>query len=267
MPTERKYGLHPSIRHIGQRPLKLAAAPAESPFPDYQDLRPGWPECYDQGDAGTCAPNSFAAMVQRIQRQQGQPDWMPSRLFIYWPARAKHGWENADTGMSLADGFEVLAGQGVCPETEWPYDLNKLYTRPPAQAFASALKERVLMWSRIDYNDREQLRACLNLDRAPVIGISVYSSFEQGPVSLSGIIPMPDPEKDRLLGGHSLVVVGYFTAGLQANHAGFPGAPESFIVRNSWGPNWGRKGYGAIPVAYTSHPDLCWDGGVIAKEM
>lgn len=266
MPIERKYLVHPSIPDIRRPRLKLALPPVESPFPDYQDLRPGWPDVRDQGTAGTCAAVAFAAMMQRVHRQQGWTDFTPSPLFIYWTARALHGWQDADTGISLADGFTALAGQGICPESDWPYDLSKLFMRPPAQAFTNALKERATMWSGIDYNDREQLRACLNLDRAPIIGISVYSSFEQGPVSLSGVIPMPDANKDRLLGGHALIPVGYFTAGLQANHAGFPNAPESFIVRNSWGPAWGRKGYGALPVAYTSNPDLCWDGGVIVRE-
>jgi C1A family cysteine protease len=41
---------------------------------------------------------------------------------------------------------------------------------------------------------------------------------------------------------------------------GYRDAGGSFIVRNSWGPQWGRGGYFLLPYEYVlSHRHYAWD--------
>ena len=47
----------------------------------------------------------------------------------------------------------------------------------------------------------------------------------------------------NMAGGHAMLLVGYEDDG------SMPGG-GAFIVRNSWGGNWGEDGYGKIPYAY-----------------
>jgi C1A family cysteine protease len=40
---------------------------------------------------------------------------------------------------------------------------------------------------------------------------------------------------------------------------GYNDASQRFIVRNSWGREWGMGGYGSIPYAYIMNPKLAVD--------
>jgi C1A family cysteine protease len=66
-------------------------------------------------------------------------------------------------------------------------------------------------------------------------------------VAETGIIPYPVPD-ERVIGGHAVLAVGYIDT---------PGEEQAgyFIIRNSWGPDWGVDGYGLLPYEYVErHP-------------
>ena len=73
----------------------------------------------------------------------------------------------------------------------------------------------------------DDLKACLNDGYPFVVGISIYESFESENSATTGIIKMPLCN-EKLLGGHTVAVVGY-----DDNYG--------FLVRNSWGINWGIR--------------------------
>jgi C1A family cysteine protease len=58
---------------------------------------------------------------------------------------------------------------------------------------------------------------------------------------------MPDIESENMLGGHAVTVVGYNDL------------DQTFIVRNSWGSDWGDKGCFYIPYKYLLDPSLTSD--------
>ena len=70
-----------------------------------------------------------------------------------------------------------------------------------------------------------------------VFGFTVYESFETLKVAQTGIVPMPK-KSERTLGGHAVMAIGYDQK------------QKHFIVRNSWGPQWGQAGYFTMPYAY-----------------
>jgi C1A family cysteine protease len=65
----------------------------------------------------------------------------------------------------------------------------------------------------------------------------VFESFESDEAARTGIIPMPKPGEQQL-GGHALLCVGY------------DDDRESYIFQNSWGSDWGNKGFAYIPYQY-----------------
>jgi C1A family cysteine protease len=84
-----------------------------------------------------------------------------------------------------------------------------------------------------------------------VVGFAVYESFESNAVEKTGTVPMPDVNNEELLGGHAVLCVGY------------DNSTSRYILRNSWGPNWGNKGYFTLPYAYLEDNDLADDFWVI----
>jgi hypothetical protein len=77
---------------------------------------------YDQGGVGSCTANALAAAVQFDRRKSGQsPDFVPSRLFLYYNERRTEGHVPYDSGAQLREGVKSLQQTGICPEADWPY--------------------------------------------------------------------------------------------------------------------------------------------------
>ena len=91
-------------------------------LPTTVDLTPTFP-VYNQGRIGSCTANALAGALQFDRTKSGQsPDFIPSRLFIYYNERVIEGDPSNDGGAQLRDGIKSLQQKGVCPENEWPYD-------------------------------------------------------------------------------------------------------------------------------------------------
>ena len=96
------------------------------------------------------------------------------------------------------------------------------------------------------------MKTCLAQGYPFCVGIAIYSSFESPAVAQTGVVPMPSP-KDQFLGGHAVDVVGY------------DDNKKVWIMRNSWGTNWGQKGYFTLPYSYLLDSKLASDLWVITK--
>lgn len=215
------------------------------PLPTAVDLRPGLPPVYAQGDLGSCTANAIAAAYDFAMHKQGRPFLNPSRLFVYYNEREVEGSVDQDSGAMLRDGIKSVAKLGVCPETEWSYDIDKFAVKPGVQCYASALQKQVLGYQRVAASLNSMIY-CLAYGFPFVFGFSVYDSFESDVVAESGVVPMPDFSEQQI-GGHAVLCCGYDQV------------RRSFLIRNSWGVDWGIKGYFWMPYEYLSNPDLCDD--------
>lgn len=223
-----------------------APALASATLPSSIDLRPQCPPVYDQGQLGSCTANAIAGAIQYDEIRSGiAPTWTPSRLFIYYNERALEGTVSTDSGAQIRDGIKVIASDGVCPETEWPYDIAAFAERPPQQAFDDAVRDRVGSYMRLNQS-LVPLKTCVASGFPFVFGFTVFSSFEAAEVAATGVVPLPQPSETPV-GGHAIVVVGY------------EDARQAFIFRNSWGASWGAAGYGYMPYAYVLDAGLAAD--------
>jgi C1A family cysteine protease len=221
-------------------------------LPKAVDLRAGLPPCYDQGNLGSCTANAIAAAIEFAEEKEGQVvPTMPSRLFIYYNERALEGSVSSDNGAQIRDGIKTVVAQGFCSEELWPYVEANFAVRPPDRCFDAALRDRVSQYLRLEHH-LVPILACLASGFPFVFGFSVYESFETDHVTTTGIVPMPGP-KERLLGGHAVVAVGY---DLES---------RTFLVRNSWGPSWGLNGHFKLPFEYLLEPNLSADFWTIRK--
>jgi C1A family cysteine protease len=210
------------------------------------DLRPGCPPVYDQGSLGSCTANAIGALYEFVLKKQLKPDFMPSRLFIYYNEREVEGTISEDAGAEIRDGIKVIAKLGVCPEKTWPYIISKFTKKPSATAYKEALNHQALKYERLDNTKVEMLKACLASGYPIVFGFTVYDAFEGDTVTRTGVLNLPRPE-EKSLGGHAVMLVGY------------DDSRRRFLVRNSWGSDWGQGGYFSMPYEYVTNPHLADD--------
>jgi len=228
------------------RDLMFAAPALAAALPASTDLRAQCPKVYNQGQLGSCTANAISAAVEfDLLKQDAKSDFMPSRLFIYYNERQIEGTVGSDSGAQLRDGVKVVAKLGACPETDWPYVIAKFAAQPPQKAYADARKDEARSYLRVP-QALNQMKGCLAAGFPFVFGFTVYESFESPQVAKTGMVPMPTPG-EKVLGGHAVCAVGY------------KDAKQTFIVRNSWGPTWGDKGYCYMPYAYLTDASLASD--------
>jgi C1A family cysteine protease len=227
--------------HLYSAPIKTMAT-----LPLSIDLRSKCPPVYDQGELGSCTANGIAGMVQFDRaKAQAESDFIPSRLFIYFNERVIEHTVDSDSGAMLRDGIKSVAKQGVCDETMWPYDIENFRTKPSAACYEMANKYRAVQYQRIIRN-LNQMKGCMASGFTFVFGFAVYESFMDPEVARTGIVPMPKLS-EQYVGGHAVLAVGYDD---QAQH---------FIVRNSWGKEWGQDGYFFMPYGYLMQSQLSDD--------
>lgn len=258
-PTPRRVARFGWIPDLPDARDHIYSAPrvATANLPASTDLRADLPAPYDQGQIGSCTANAIAGAFQFALRKQSLADFTPSRLFIYYNERAMEGHVGTDSGAQIRDGVKSVAKQGVCPETEWPYeavpaDANGNFpagareaTKPSDACYSDALKSRATTYQRVT-TTLDQLKGCLASGYPFVFGFTVYESFESQQVAQTGIVPMP-ASSEQVLGGHAVLAVGY------------DDSKQRFLVRNSWGTGWGQQGYCEMPYAYLTESSLSSD--------
>ena len=214
-------------------------------LPKKVNLASKMPAVYDQGQLGSCTANAIGAAFEFDLAKEGYKDFMPSRLFIYYNERAMEGTIDTDSGAMIRDGMKSVATLGVCAEDTWAYDISKFTEKPPTKAYTEAKKHQALLYKRV-LPVLHQLQGCLAAGLPVVFGFSVYESFMSPDVAATGEVPLP-PRGEQLIGGHAVVAVGY------------DDASQRFIVRNSWGKKWGKKGYCTMPYGFLTDPQLARD--------
>ena len=249
----KHYGWLPDLPD--QRDFQYAIvrhAALAQPAPPLVDLRAQCPPVYDQGSLGSCTANAIAGAFQFELMKQKLPVFNPSRLFIYYNERVLEGQVKVDSGAQLRDGVKSVATLGVCDETLWPYSVSKFATKPTKSLYTKALKNKALQYTRLNNTAINELKTCLAGGNPFVFGFTAYQSFEGDAVAKSGVLPMPS-NTESVIGGHAVMAVGY------------DDQKKAFIVRNSWGNNWGLKGYFYMPYDYITSTNLADDFWTISQ--
>ena len=139
---------------------------------------PTCPPVYDQGQLGSCTGNAIAGAIQFDREKQSlKPDFVPSRLFIYYNERVIEGTVSQDSGAQIRDGIKSVAQQGVPAESDWPYDITKFAQKPPSKAYSDAALDKAVSYKRV-VQTLAQLKSCLASGYPFVFGFTVYESFE-----------------------------------------------------------------------------------------
>jgi len=194
------------------------------------DLRPFSSPRHNQKHTNSCVANAVvkALEIKRIM-DKGHDDHVDlSILAVYylsreimWPPQT-----HVDKGTFISHACDVLRRFGVCPETDWPWDTDKIYEAPTWNAMRKAYVRRIEAFYKIYSKGAkrvEEVVRCLQAGNPVVFGTTVglnWSLYKKGQV-------LQAPANVR--GRHATVLVGW--------------KDGKFIGENSWSSRWGDNGF------------------------
>ena len=199
------------------------------------DNRRRVPIILDQGQEGACTGFGLAAVVNYLQYNRSdskppekkklrRPEGSASARMLYEMAKRYDEWdgENYD-GSSIRGAMKGWLLHGVCTWADWPYDEEQSGRLTPTRQL-KALGRPLGAYLRVRHLHLNQMHAGLHEVGILYASAQVHEGwYEVNP--RSGKIPY----SNRAAGGHAFAIVGYDTDG--------------FWIQNSWGPEWGLKGF------------------------
>jgi C1A family cysteine protease len=217
----------------------LAAAAA---VPKSKDLRETWWKVGDQGSTGSCVGWATADALLRWHFTKSgrikQSDalskrfiWMASKETDVFTSSPSTFIENAGTSLKAA--LDVARKFGAVKETVLPFN-GGLYPGTPETFYALAAQLKIRSYFNLGTSIDAWRRWLAN--SGPILTrLDVDRTWDEASDN-AGKLDVYQPNTKR--GGHAVALVGY--------------TADRFIVRNSWGTNWGDKGFGYASHAYAS---------------
>lgn len=244
-----KYGL--GCKLDGMKPMtdndSKEIVAVNSALPATVDLRSGMSPIYHQGNSNACVGFSTVhGLGEYLARKKGITTAFSPR-FLWNLGRKTENTLDENQGMWLNDAKKIMDNIGMLPEADFPFPdfqaqsnedtFKTFYSEVPANALIEKAKKFRLSQGWVSVTSVHGMKNALAHGMPVVFAIMVYNSIAN--TKSDGIVPMPT-ENDTFEGGHAIVAVGYNNAKRQ------------FIIRNSWGTEWGDKGYGYLSYDYIS---------------
>jgi C1A family cysteine protease len=188
-----------------------------------------------QNSLGSCSANAITNAYELCVNRM-YPEYFThlSRLFLYYNARVEYGIIEEDEGMFLKDGLKSLSKFGICTEELWPYNPENFTVQPTEECYEDAKKRKISKYQKLI--SIYYMTQVLNYNKPVVFGMQIYDSFMNLNDRIS-TVTFPS-RKEKSLGGHAMCMVGY-----DLNK-------KLFLAKNSFGTDWGDKGYCWIPFDY-----------------
>ena len=226
--------------NLQDQPLDVTyEAPKDQILPSSVDLRNDFPEIQSQGTQGACTAFSLVSVIEYFLSKILKKKTNLSEAFAYYNARVLRNETNIDGGATFIDIIQLIRDNGVCLEELCPYDPNVYSEKPSDEAYSEAESRKITEAKNVCINVND-VKSALAQGFPVIISARAFDSYLS---NRNGVLRIPtDKELEDTDNNHAMVICGYI------DKEGF------FIVRNSWGKNFGDKGYCYLPYEYFRKP-------------
>ncbi|MFT5758400.1 MAG: C1A family cysteine protease [Alteromonadaceae bacterium] len=244
-------------------------------------------EIINQGLLNSCSACAISVAAELYLIKDSQPfidenasNIDASQMFIYYNERVSEDKVDLNAPVFIKNGIKSLFKNGICSEKSWPYpesalpksikevvrtgtaeqisaalqkvltdhevEIHAAITETPSHAAITQAKKHIInRYCKLSIeNGLDEVKFALAKGMPFIFGIMVPKSFYLTPNT--GLMTMPNDDELRL-GGHALLAVGY------------DDEKQAFIIRNSWGEEFGDKGYCYMPYEFFSGSYLSGD--------
>jgi GNAT superfamily N-acetyltransferase len=173
----------------------------------------------------------------KIEKWLSPPMNEYSVMYSYVRSRQLEGTYNDDptVGCWPITGLRVARGWGTPLEEQWPYVGDASLWPPkeePANIDLYAKEYRLFAYQRV--RSEIECKIAIASESPVMLAVNINDSWYN---AIKGDIPLPHNEVE-IVGAHCFEVLGY------------DDAKAKFKFKNSWGVEWGDKGYGYLPYQY-----------------
>jgi len=192
------------------------------------NYRDKMPPVRNQGKEGSCTGHAADYLKQYQEKIDYNRLIVLSPRFIYEEAKKISGGSEGSTMKAVS---EALIKKGICEENFWPYIAGNI-GNPKDGTYDNALKYKESpIYTRI--TNEKELKGSLVKFGPIIAGVLVYKNWYR---QKNGRIPDSTFWEGLYgaLGGHAICICGY------------DDDMGEYMFINSWGEEWGDKGYGYI---------------------
>jgi hypothetical protein len=186
--------------------------------------------------------HAWAGLLDYLDPDGPMPFMPSSRRFFYWNMCDLGGFAGGMRAPSSATGPRS-ARRSACRTRSPASSARQSITRKPKPVAYTQAERRLRAQTYHALYGLDAQLACLAEGFPFVFGFTVFEGFLSAEVARTGVYAMPDLGREKVVGGHAMMAVGYSVP------------KQQVLVRNSWGEGWGQGGFAWLPMPMLDSDD------------